>query len=78
MKSLAIYEKVLGTDHPSTGQTYNNLGLLYYDQGKYEETEVYFMKSLAISEKVFGTDHPSTKIIKKNLEELKRIHPNGL
>ncbi len=38
-RSLSIYEKVLGQDHPWTATSLNNLAALYDDQGKYEEAE---------------------------------------
>ena len=37
MKDLAVREKVLGTEHPSTATTYNNIATIYQDMGKLEQ-----------------------------------------
>ena len=55
-KALPIREKMLGTEHPDTAETYNNVALVYYHQGDYE-------KALSIREKVFGKEHVFTKQI---------------
>ncbi len=38
--------------HTDTAISYNNLGLLYYNMGKYQQAEEYYIKSLKIREKV--------------------------
>ena len=40
--ALAICEKMLGPEHPSTATTLHELAVLYGDQGKYEEAEPLF------------------------------------
>ena len=57
-RSLAIYEKALGPEHPDVGTSLNNLAALYADQGRYAEAEPLYKRSLAISEKALGPDHP--------------------
>ena len=47
-RALDLYLKVLGENHIKVANLYNDLGLLYGDRGKYEETLVYLEKSLAI------------------------------
>lgn len=39
VRALARKEKALGPDHTSTLNTVNNLGVLYWNQGKLEEAE---------------------------------------
>ena len=39
-RALAINEKALGPDHPSTGTSLNNLAQLYSNQGRYEDAEL--------------------------------------
>ena len=46
MRALAGYEQALGPDHTSTLVTVNNLGLLYYDQGKLAEAEQLYVRAL--------------------------------
>ena len=57
-KSLDIFIKVFGADHPSVATTYSNMGCVYNSQGKYEEALRLFEKSLAIDIEVYGPEHP--------------------
>jgi len=67
LKALAIREQHLGTDHPTTAISYNNLARLYKVLGRYSEAEPLFLKALAITEQRWGTDHPDTAISLVNL-----------
>ncbi|MCL1913178.1 MAG: tetratricopeptide repeat protein [Eubacteriaceae bacterium] len=66
-KALAICEKVLGVEHPSTATTYNNIGGVYSDQGDYPKALEFYGKALAIREKVLGVEHPSTATTYNNI-----------
>ena len=66
-KALAIIEKVLGTEHPNTASSYNNIGLVYNEKGDYGKALEYYFKDLAISEKVLGTEHPDTATSYNNI-----------
>ena len=66
-KALAIDEKVLGKEHPSTATTYNNIALVYRAQGDYPQALAFYEKDLAISEKVLGKEHPSTATTYHNI-----------
>lgn len=57
-QSLAIWEKVLGPDHPDVATSLNNLALLYRAQGKYVEAEPLYKRSLAIREQSLGKTIP--------------------
>ncbi len=57
-RALEIYEKSLGKDHPDVAKSLNNLALLYYAQGKYDEAEPMYRRALEIYEKSLGKDHP--------------------
>ena len=59
-RALAIREKALGPDHPSTAQSLNNLAALYASQGRYEDAEPLYQRALGIYEKALGPDHPDT------------------
>ena len=50
-RSLAIWEKALGKDHPNVATSLNNLAGLYRDQGKYVEAEPLHKRALAIKGK---------------------------
>ncbi len=56
--ALAIWERVLGPDHPSVANGLSNISLVYYCQARYSEAEQCDMRALAIREKAFGPDHP--------------------
>ncbi|KAI6447382.1 hypothetical protein MCOR17_010551 [Pyricularia oryzae] len=59
-KTLALREKVLGPENPSTFDSISNLASVLNNQGKYEEAEQMHRKTLALREKVLGPEHPST------------------
>ncbi|KAM3083789.1 hypothetical protein ACMFMF_001154 [Clarireedia jacksonii] len=46
---------------------FNNLGMLYYNQGKLAEAEAMYLRALEGKEKVFGPDHISTLDTVNNL-----------
>ena len=51
LRSLAIREKMLGTDHPDTATSLNNLAVVYDNQGRYEKAESHYLRALAITER---------------------------
>src|SRR6516164_2215438 len=46
--ALAIQEKALGPDHPYVAVSLNDLGVLYYNQGRYTDAETLYKRSLQI------------------------------
>ena len=58
MRSLAIWEKALGREHPDVAKSLSNLALLYQSRGRYADAEPLYQRSLAIYEKVLGRNHP--------------------
>ena len=69
-RSLAIYEKILGPDHPNVATGLNNLAEIYRDQTKYAEAEPLYRRSLAIYEKELGPDDPQVAGTLNNLAHL--------
>ncbi|WGS71378.1 tetratricopeptide repeat protein [Pseudanabaena galeata] len=69
-RSLAIWEKALGANHPSVATSLNNLALLYRSQGNYTAAEPLYKRSLAIREKALGADHPDVASSLNNLAAL--------
>ena len=47
--------------------SYNNIGLVYDRQGKYEEALEYYQKSLDIKIRVVGGDHPNVATSYNNI-----------
>ena len=66
-KALEIREKVLDSLHPDLAQSYNNIGGVYFDQGKYEEALKLYYKALEIAEKVLDPLHPELATIYGNI-----------
>ena len=66
-KALAIYEEILGKEHPLTALAYNNIAAIYDKQGNYGKALEYCEKALAIREKVLGTEHPDTATTYDNI-----------
>jgi tetratricopeptide (TPR) repeat protein len=69
-RSLAIFEKALGPDHPDVAQALNNLAVIYVDQGRYADAEPLYKRSLAIIEKALGPNHPEVAQSLNNLAGL--------
>ena len=67
MDALAIDEKVLGPEHPSTATALSNLGLLYLRQGLYEKAEPLYLRALAISEQALGSENEESGSILNNI-----------
>ena len=67
LQLLAIREKVFGVEHHDTSDSYNNIGIIYTNQGDYEQALEFLFKSLAIREKVLGEEHPDTAISYNNI-----------
>jgi CHAT domain-containing protein/Tfp pilus assembly protein PilF len=57
---LAIRQKVLGSEHPATAASLNNLGALLRAQGEYAAARPYLEQALDIRQKVLGPAHPDT------------------
>ena len=69
-RALAIYEKVLGPEHPDTALSLNNLGRLLYAQDNLTGSRPLYERALAIREKVLGPEHPDTATSLNSLASL--------
>ncbi|KAK5188298.1 hypothetical protein LTR99_011135 [Exophiala xenobiotica] len=72
LRALQGYEGALGPNHTSTLDTVNNLGNLYKNQGKLDESEQMYQRALAGFDKALGVDHTSTLNTVNNLGNLYR------
>jgi tetratricopeptide (TPR) repeat protein len=70
IRALRGYEKAWDAEHTSTLETVNNLGSLYYGQGKMAEAEAMYMRALRGFEKALGTEHTWTLEAVHNLGAL--------
>jgi tetratricopeptide (TPR) repeat protein len=64
LRTLAIQEQQLGSEHPDTAISLNGLANLYSQQGKYEQAETFYQRVLAIQEQRLGATHPETSLAK--------------
>jgi tetratricopeptide (TPR) repeat protein len=67
---LAIRERALGTEHPDTATSLNNLANLLRDQGDLAGAWPLFERALAIREKALGPEHPDTATSLNDLAHL--------
>ena len=66
VRSLSIYERQLGADHPDTAMSLNNLAWLYYAMGRYPEAEPFFLGALEMLFNQWGKNHPDTQRVCRN------------
>ncbi|MGW7328136.1 tetratricopeptide repeat protein [Streptomyces sp. NPDC054840] len=66
-RALATQERVLGTDHPNTLASRNNLAYAYESAGDLGRAMSLFERTLEDRERVLGADHPDTLISRNNL-----------
>ena len=64
---VAIHDKTLGREHPTTATSMSNLGNVLYLQGKTKEAETIHRSVLTIREKTLGPEHPDTATSMNNL-----------
>ncbi|WP_417913250.1 tetratricopeptide repeat protein [Candidatus Electronema sp. TJ] len=68
---LAIREQE-GKEDEALALALNDLAVVYYSQGRYEEAEPLYKRSLEIWEKALGKEHPHVAATLNNLAELYR------
>jgi hypothetical protein len=60
LRALAIFEKILGSEHPGTALALNNLAHTYGILAQHDKAQPLRLQALAIFEKILGPDHPDT------------------
>ncbi len=71
-RALKIDESSFGPDHPYVARDLNNLVGLFHETGRTDEAVPMCRRALKICEDCYGADHPRTKLIRRNLEGLKK------
>ncbi|MGH2508611.1 MAG: tetratricopeptide repeat protein, partial [Ktedonobacteraceae bacterium] len=69
-RALAIREQQFGVEHLETATCLNDLAILYFLQGKYEQAESPYLRALHIREQQLGTEHPETAMSLHHLAKL--------
>ena len=75
IKAEEVLKKAIGLQsEPSTvlADSLNNLALLYYAQGRYEEAELLYQQALQLKQELLGDRHPDVATSFNNLAELYR------
>jgi tetratricopeptide (TPR) repeat protein len=70
VRALRGFEEAWGAKHTSTLDTVNNLGTLYWKQGKMNEAEEMLLRALRGFEEAWGAKHTSTLDTVNNLGSL--------
>jgi eukaryotic-like serine/threonine-protein kinase len=61
-QSLALYEKVLGPDHPSVGRTLNRIGNAYWEMKRYDQALAPYQRALEHARRTLGPRHPTVAV----------------
>ncbi len=72
-QALDIRRNELGTDHPDTLSSMNNMGTLLIDHGKPTKAEPYFLAVLDAQRRTLGDDHANTLMTVNNLAGLLKV-----
>ena len=56
-KAFLIRKKIYEEYHADVAASYNNLGVVYSDLGKYNEAKEYYKKALTIRKKIYEEEH---------------------
>lgn len=72
IRLVELLEAALGTEHPSTARSYNDLGYYYVSQGRYDLAKPLLEKALAVRKALLGTDAPETAVVYNNLAYMYR------
>src|SRR5207248_5589167 len=67
-RSLAILEKALGSEHPTTAISLYNLAVFHSNRGKNSEARSLFERALRIQENALGQNHPDTVYTRQLLQ----------
>jgi hypothetical protein len=57
---MAMYQKVLGDEHPFTLTSMNNLAFTWKSQGNFEDALTLLQNCLHLQQQILGPDHPDT------------------
>jgi tetratricopeptide (TPR) repeat protein len=64
---LAARTRILGEDHPETGNARNNLATVYRELKMWDQADALTLKDLEISVRTLGETHPDTIVVLANM-----------
>jgi tetratricopeptide (TPR) repeat protein len=71
-RALAIYEWVLGADHPDTALSLNNLATFHANQGQFAQALPLLERAITIWQRRLGLQHPTTVQAQQSLAAMCR------
>jgi tetratricopeptide (TPR) repeat protein len=71
-RTLSIFEKALGPDHPDVGRVLSNLAELHRGQGDYDLAESLYKRTKSIFETALGPESVQARSVRSALAELNR------
>jgi tetratricopeptide (TPR) repeat protein len=77
MAAIKEAEK-LGSKNLRLSHSLSELGVVYYEQGKYAKAEALYKRALGIEEELRGSEHTEVAKVLNNLAELYRIQASAL
>ncbi|MBO5687626.1 MAG: tetratricopeptide repeat protein [Alistipes sp.] len=69
---VELCERIYGTKHLNTAESYNNIALSYADLGDFSKSLLYYRKAINIFEKEYGEEHPYTASVYNNMGSVYR------
>ena len=75
MQALALYQRVLGSEHLDVASSLNNLAALYYALGDYNRAKPLLLEALALYQRLLP-EHPNVAAISNNLAQLYQLQGN--
>ena len=70
-KTINIFEKNVGTEHPLYSASLNNMSIYYYNERELNKAIEFFERAAEISKKTMGVDSDNYKNILSNIEFIK-------
>ena len=70
-KTIEIFEKNVGTEHPLYSASLNNMAIYYYNERELNKALEFFERATEISKKTMGVDSDNYKNILSNIEFIK-------
>jgi len=78
-RALAIFEAVLGPEHPDTATSLSNLAVLCANEEDFEEAARLMRRALEIREAKLGPEHPDTQSSRQSLANIEaRLRDNDV
>lgn len=66
-KTIEVYERLLGTEHPSTLKSMCNLAGYCHSHGQYERAVQLGKQTVEVQKRALGAEHPSTLECMRNI-----------